>query len=46
MAGAPAEIKGDEITVDIYPVYLLIPRSQEKKLLQTLGARQVLETIP
>ena len=42
----PVEPKGGEITVDIYPKYLVVPRAREGELLTALGAEQTLEPIP
>ena len=42
----PVEPEGGEITVDIYPKYLVVPRAREGELLTALGAEQTLEPIP
>ena len=45
--GAPAKLKsGRRITVDIYPVYLVVPRAREAELLKALGTEQKLEPMP
>ncbi len=42
----PVKLKAGEITVDIYPLYLIVPRAAEGELLRALGAEQMLEPIP
>ncbi len=43
--GVPAERDGGQVTVDIYPTYLIVPTADEPALLRSLGAEQVLEPL-